>query len=104
VTSGLIGAEQVAHVEPDVDTLFAFNDAIVTIVPISRPGCALGHSDFEPAFWWRLSNGGSTRKMKLNFHPLASALGIFLTRASKKGATQAASRPDQARFSAVRHG
>jgi hypothetical protein len=55
-------------------------------------GCALGHPYFEPVFLVGLSHAGSTGKMNLNFHSLASALGIFLARAPKKGATQAVER------------
>jgi len=52
----------------------------------------LGHPYFEPVFLVGLSHAGSTGKMNLNFHSLASALGIFLARAPKKGATQAVER------------
>ena len=67
MTSGLIGAEPVAHVEPDADTLGAFNDAIVTMVPISRPGCALGHSDFERVFLAATVEWGLNRENEPEF-------------------------------------
>ena len=38
--SGLIGAEQVAHAEPDGYTIGGFNDSIMTMVPNLRPRCA----------------------------------------------------------------
>src|SRR5262252_1707189 len=115
--SGLIGAEQLAHADPDGYTIGGFNDSIMTMVPNLQPKMRWNIlKDFEPVSLvatveWGLvagnqtsyiaaakaapgkidySSGGPGSPQHLAMAMFASKAGISLTHVPYKGATQAA--------------